>query len=334
MLRKIILPMTAIAASIMLLSGCSSIPKPAPGKEKPTVYIESKTAEKFKDLTEETAIWNGISPYYVKDKQYMRCDMTHEMMAIFAKNGFELVNNMKKADYKLEVEVGSCGSGTYYSGNGSNVKMSEKELYKHFSNWVENKDGKSNIPSEAKEIAKLISENNPDGFKRFFDGQYIQKYGAEFGKFLIDWKFIDDSDKKYLSKTNNIVFPNKYFKISDEDKKIISDFYKIANESGDGNKLNHHIEGMNMFSGGMGMVGNLGRGSAGGNTGAAFAAVGLAMAFTGDVVPNGINNFIIENTKTGKRHSFYTLSKEDNWNNNTINYNRYVFKKIPWKDLD
>lgn len=327
---KKLLSMTAITASIMLLSGCSSIPKPAPGKEKPTVYIESKTAEKFKDLTEETAIWNGISPYYVKDKQYMRCDMTHEMMAAFVYNGFELVHDIKNADYKVDVEVDSCSPEGMYSRNRSSTPIAEKILYKNFAKFVENEKNGA-FAKDSAEVLALISKNDSEGFKRFHDGRYIEKLNSMSTG---NWEFLDRQDRDYLSKAKGIVFPNKYYMMSDADKEAISHYYKVAKENANLSQTSSHVQGIEAFGGGANMVGNYGSGSLGGNIGTAFMGVGLLMALNGTMPPVGIDKFTIENTKNGKKTIVFGEMKEHSWNNNIMHLRGFTFGGIKWKDLD
>ena len=322
---------TAIAASVILLSGCgSNIPKPTQGKEKPTVFIESKTANKFENLTEENAVWNGISPHFVKNKQYMRCDMTHEIMAAFVYNGFELVQEVKDADYRVEVEVNSCSPNIImYADNSSGTEITEKKLYKAFAKFIEDK--KTNLPSDAEEILTLISKNDKEGFKRFYDGQYIQKIDSFPTGNL---GFYDKQEREYLSKTNGIVFPNKYYMMSDADKEVISHFYEITDKGNNPSQINSHIGGVNMFGGGANMVGTYGSGSAGGNMGVAFMGLGALMAFGNTLPPISINKFTIENTKNGKRTVVYGNIKEHSWHNNLMQLRGFTFGHIAWKDIN
>lgn len=332
MKSKVFLSVLAVSIAAILFSGCSNTPSPSPGKEKPTVFIQSISEEKFKDLTEEMAVWRGISPYYVKDKVYLQCDLTPEVVGLFSREGFDIVYDMKEADYKVEVEVRSCGGGiNYYKNTPENIK--EKLLYKHFAKWV-NETDKSELPSDAKEIFSLIEKNDPKGFKRFHDEKYIQKYGSEFGVFTANWKKYDDKSKNGLARNNGMVFPARFKNINDDEKKVIEDFYdKSIDVKKDAISGDHHANGVRMIGGGAGMVGNYGGGSFGGNVGGAFMALGVLMAFSGEIKAITSNKLTITNLKTSKKLRTYMTQRHGTWNTKMGDYRRFPFSKISWSDL-
>lgn len=332
MRSRVFLSVLAVSIVAILFSGCSNTPSPSPGKEKPTVFIQSISEEKFKNLTEEMAIWKGISPHYVKDKTYLQCDLTPEVVGLFARQGFDIVYDIKDADYKTEVEVESCGGGVYNSEN-TPENIREKLLYRHFSKWVNNTD-KSKLPSDAKEILYLIEKNDPEGFKRFHDEMYIQKYGSEFGTFLANWKNYDEWSKNVLVRNHGMVFPARFRDIDDDEKKVLEDFYKKSIDvKKDVTSGDHFAGGADMVGGGAGMVGNYGSGSPGGNVGGAFMALGILMAFSSEIEAGTKNKLTITNLKTNKKLSLPMSQRHDSWNSKMVDYKRYVFSEISWSDL-
>lgn len=106
---------TSATLGALLFSGCfNGSPTPAKKGEKPTVFIESRTVEKFNDINLENADAKGIAQPFVKEKQYLRCDILPETVASFAREGFEIVHEKQKADYRVEVTLLACGQGREY----------------------------------------------------------------------------------------------------------------------------------------------------------------------------------------------------------------------------
>lgn len=333
-MRNSLISVLSIASLTLYLGGCSSGPAPKEGKAKPTVFVKSHTAEKFKEITSETALWNGLSPHFLKDKQYMRCDMSLEAMAVFARDGFELVSDAKKADYTFDVTVLSCGD-RYYRDNRSELPLQERLLYKDFMKWV-NETEPSKLPADAKEIAKLISENNPEGFKRFYDENYIVKYGGNFGSFLGNWNFSDKHAREYLAQTKGIVLPNKYANMPAEDEQALAAFFKKI-EDDEIIKTNYHAEGADMIGKGALLYGNSVNGSAPANMGGVAMGLGLLMSFGGIKSPSPNNLFKITNNANGK--SWSTEMRFDlepqSWQSNIKGpMDDWVIDEIPWGELN
>lgn len=277
---------SSITLSALIFTACSAgSPKPSVNGEKPTLFIESHTANKFKDITEENADANGISSAFVKDKQYLRCDILPEVIVTFTKEGFSVIHDKKKADYTVDLSLLSCGQGReYYEFRNANPPKS-KDFYKR------------NI-----ELAH-----------------------------------------EYLQRTNNVVMPNKYYGIPEEDKKILESYFKETQiKSNDTNVVTSGvISGMGYIGNTAGALGTLGGGSA--PTGAkALGGFGLAMgiiSLTGGVRnPDVYNEFKITKNSSGKSWSktvnLLTFTPQD-WK---ININKPIYDwtidEIPWNELD
>lgn len=305
----------------IMMTGCMN-GSPTPSKEgkKPTVFVKSNTAEKFKDLTHANALWNGISPRFVTDKKYMRCDMTEEAMAVFARRGFELVPSAKGADYTFETTLLSCGNGfKQYAGNKKELPIKERELYKDFIDWIEDDE---NVPSDAKEIAELIAQEKEEGFERFYEERYIYKFGRNpFGKGI--WQINNNQDKKYLISTDGEVLPAKYYKITKEDQAALETL----------NKKFKAVAGIHNGGGDMIVHGA----HTGGAIGAAGIGFGILMSFNAVAVPTPVNNFKIINNKTGKSWEIdmnFSIAPQS-WESNIKKpMDDWVIDEIPWSDID
>ena len=324
----------AIASAVTItMTGCGGgAPKPSEDGKKPTIFVQSHTEEKFKDVTQETAVWNGISPFFVKDKQYMRCDMTNEAMAVLTQKGFDIVADKEKADYTFESTLLSCGPGfTAYLKNSHNLPLQERAIYKDFMKWI-SETPVEKLPSGAKEIAKLISENNPEGFKRFFDEEYQGKYGRAFGD-TKNWSRMLKSSYDYMKKTKGIVLPNKYYGILDEEKEILLSLdKKLSKDTGmntDGMGASMHLIGSGAMLSGSSPKGQTAGGIAMG--------IGLATALFSVQNPTPVNEFVVTNNKTGKswtketQFSIKSLSWEDNVEKPMDDW---TIDEIPWGDLN
>lgn len=123
---------SSVALSAILFSGCfNGSPIPSKKGQKPTVYIESHTLEKFKDLSVENADARGVSQFFVEDKRYLRCDILPEAVASFAREGFEIVHDKQKADYSVELTLLSCGQGTEYFDYRDATPPKDASFYKN-----------------------------------------------------------------------------------------------------------------------------------------------------------------------------------------------------------
>jgi hypothetical protein len=320
--------------SIFLFIGCAGSPTASKPDAKPTIYIKSHTAEKFKDVTEATAMWNGLSWYLIKDKQYMRCDMTEEVMVTLVHYDFDIVIQEEGADYTMETTLLSCGSGYgAYIKNRSELPLEEKALYKDFMKWVDETDS-SKLPKTAKEIASLIKNNDPEGFERFHKEAYIWLYGNKFGDTEY-WQYKMRDDKKYIEKTKGIALPGKYANMPDKDKKILEELGRKFKATLDADTS--FYTGSHMASGGFGMMSTYGSSGASGAIGGAGAAIGILMMFGGVSEPDVRNQFKITNNRTGKSWSkeVRTTIPGQGWREN-INkpIDDWFVDEIPWSDLE
>lgn len=326
--------LSLLATTIALLTGCSSGPKPNSDGKPLTIFVKSHTAEKFKNITEETAFWNGISPFFVKDKQYMRCDMSEEAMSVFVNDGFELATNQSDADYTFDVTVLSCGNHTALRANMSELPLEKRGLYMDFMRWVNETDS-SKLPKTAKEIANLIKENNPEGFKRFEDEEYLYKYGQEFD-YEENWGNTYKRDLRYIRSTKGVVLPAKYHNIPDEDKKTLLAYNErlklnsIADNTGEFNSFTSNL-GLSIAS----SPHIYGANST--NSGLALAGAGVIMSFFSVSPPTPINHFKITNNTTGKsweKEMRFNIAPQ-NWHKNIEKpMDDWVIDEIPWRDLD
>lgn len=326
--------MTSLVA--FLLIGCSGSPTPSKPDAKPTIFVKSHTAEKFKDLTEATAIWNGISPYYVKDKQYMRCDMTEEAMVTLVHYGFDIVTDEKDADYSFETTLLVCGGGrNAYIANKSEIPLQEKAIYKDFMKWVDETEP-SELPKTAKEIAVLIKDNNPEGFERFHKEEYTRFYGKKFND-TENWSRHIGNDRNYFINANKLLLPNKYAQMPDEDKQILEELGKKF--SVNSQNINNSIyTGGHMASTGFNMLSSHGFNSGGSSAiGGAGAVIGLVMMFGGVIEPYVLNSFLVTNNRTGKTWSAdmrFTIPSQTWKANITKPMDDWLIDEIPWSDLD
>ena len=334
MLKKSIISILLFTS--LLLTGCGGgSPIPSKAGSKPTVFIKSNTAEKFKNITEETAIWNGISPYFVKDNQYLRCDMTEEAMAAFTREGFKVVASAKEADYTVDVTLVSCGSRNY-KVNKSELPLKERALYKDFMKWVSETEP-SKLPKDAKEIARLISENNPEGFSRFYNDKYIQKHGRSFD-YSEYWNMYNMQAEEYIKSVKGIVLPNKYSKIPEEDKKTLTQIAKSF-ENNQYTQANQHTNGLNMLGQGAGMMGAVGTfgNTARGTAGGIAMGIGLIMSFTAVAQPIPVNRFKVTNNRNGKswqKEQIFRIPPQ-NWKANTkVTMIDRVIDDIAWGGIN
>ena len=326
--------MLIVSSTMMITCGflaCGTGPIPSSPGKKPTVYVKSNTLEKFKNLTKENAVWNGISPFFVENKQYMRCDMTDESIAVFAREGFEVVSSSENADYTFEVTLISCGGAFLaYQDNRSELALKERALYKDLMEWINETDSKE-LPKDAKEIAKLISQNDSRGFKRFFDENYIVKYGKKFN-YTENWHYIFINTYNYMKSTGGVVLPNKYYGITDEDKAVLEKLYKHYEES-DLVKTDSYIPGLNLIGSGARLSTN----PKNGYLGSIGIGIGLLGVLRGITTPTPINKFKIINNRTGKSWSKVTQFSIRNltWDDN-IDKPLYdwTIDEISWGDLE
>ena len=319
-----------------LFIGCSGSPKPSVEGAKPTIYVVSHTAEKFKDITDATAIWNGLARYSVKDKGYMRCDMTQELMVTLVHYDFEIVTDPKSADYTMETTLLSCGGGyNTYIKNKSELPLQERALYKDFMRWVD-EAAASELPEGAKEIASLIKENKEEGFERFYKEDYIRNHGKEFD-YIENWRRHSYQDANYIARAK-VPLPSKYSGMSDEDKEILEEIDKKYKAAAFEANIDHSLStGSHMASSGFGMMSTYGSSGTGGAIGGAGAAIGILMMFGGTVEPDVRNLFKITNNRTGKSWSkeVRTTIPGQGWRENIRKpIDDWFVDEIPWNDLD
>jgi len=332
---KTIIKLAITALATFALVGCSGSPKPSVEGAKPTIYVVSHTAEKFKDVTEATAMWNGLSRYFVKDKSYMRCDMTQELMVTLVHYDFEIVTDPKDADYTMETTLLSCGSGYgRYIKNKSELPLQERALYKDFMRWVDETES-SKLPKDAKEIASLIRDNSPEGFERFNKEDYIWLYGNKFD-YTAYWQVNMRQDANYIARAK-VALPSKYSKMSDEDKKILEEIDKKYKAAAFEAKTDHSFStGSMMATKGFNMMSGGGLGGPSGAVGGAGAVIGLIMMFGGVTEPDVRNLFKITNNRTGKSWSMIVRSgHQQTWDINIKKpIDDWFVDEIPWSDLD
>lgn len=331
---KTIIKLAITALATLSFIGCSGSPKPLVEGAKPKAFVKSHTAEKFKDIRVSTAVWNGISPYFVKKKQYMRCDMTEELMVTLVHYDFEIVTDPKDADYTFDTTLLACG-GTYdvYVQNRSELPLEERALYKDFMRWVD-ETSPSDLPPTAKEIAELIKDNNRLGFERFHYEGYPMTYGNKFD-YSESWKWGGaNPDLKYANATRGVALPNKYAEMSDEDKKILQELgAKFQASSNTDNRLS---TGSHMASSGFSMMSGQSINSTGGSIGAAGAVVGLLLMSSGPRNPDVQNLFKVTSNKTGKSWSkIVRAGHTQTWDTNIKKpIDDWFVDEIPWNDLD
>ena len=326
MLKTILL--TSITA--LIFTGCSGGPTPSVKGQKPTIYVKSHTAEKFKDVTRETSWWNGISPFFVNDKQYMRCDMTEEAIAVFARYDFEIVTQQADADYTFDVTLLSCSPYRILNDNRTEIPLKEKTLYKDFMRWVKEEDA-SKLPKNVKEIADLIAQNKEEGFYRFAHEDMISKYGQTFD-YSENWGSSLKRSHGYMQKTGNKLYPSKYANMPDEDREALKKVYKKFQEDS-GEAENSAATGSHMVSAGAGMSSLSMPGSSA--MGGASAVLGIIKLFGGVVTPTAVNGFKITNNRTGKFLEMEMHFWGDRWNLDTDRaMDDWVIDEIEWGDLE
>jgi len=321
---------------VFLLSACNGSPHPSIPGNKPTVFVKSNTPQKFKNLTEATAVWNGISPFFIKNKQYMRCDMTIETMVMFQTHGFEVVANQKDADYTAEITLLSCGEGyKAYLNNRTEVPLKQKPLYKDFSKWV-NETDPSKLPSDAKYILNLISKNDSRGFEMFYRNGYI----PVFGKYFDDteyWQYDYSNARNYIRATKGVVFPAKYYNMPNDDKEALEylqNKFKLTMNTSAKDSLNTTAGSLDMIGSGANLMSNpttAGLGKAG-------IAIGVLGLFMGGSVstPSAFNEFKITNNKTKKSWKRVMNSGYDGtWRLNTDKpIWDWTIDEVPWNEID
>lgn len=323
---------TAFIATLFI--GCSGSPKPSKEGAKPTAFVKSHTAEKFKDIRESTAVWNGISPYFVRKQQYMRCDMTEELMVTLVHYNFEIVTDPKDADYTFDTTLLACG-GTHddYIHNRSELPLQERALYKDFMRWVD-ETSPSDLPPTAKEIAELIKNNDRLGFERFHYEGYPMTYGNKFD-YTESWKYKAKADLKYANATRGVALPNKYAEMSDEDKKILKELgAKFQASSNSDNRLS---TGSHMTSSGFNMLSSYGTSASSSSAiGGAGIVVGLLLMSSGPSNPDVRNEFKVTNNTTGKSWSkIVRAGHTQTWRTNVKKpIDDWFVDEIPWSDLD
>lgn len=332
-MKKTIIAITIASVATITMTGCGGgAPKPSAGNKKPTIFVQSHTAERFKGVTKETALWNGISPFFVKDNQYMRCDMTNEAMVVLVNKGFDIVSSKDKADYTFDSTLLSCGPGyKSYLENSNKLPLKERAIYKDFMKWV-NETPNAELPADAKEIANLISKNDPKGFKKFFDEDYVRKYGRAFGD-TERWDRLMKETYKYMKKTHGVVLPNKYYGISDEDKAILLSLDKKLSKD-KGMNLDATGAGLHLIGSGAMLSGSSPKGQ---TAGGIAMGIGAVAAIFGVQNPTPVMAFKVTNNKTGKSwkketdFSIRSLSWKDNIDKPMDDW---TIDEIPWGDLD
>jgi len=326
--------LTAMAITgLAFFSGCGGgSPIPSSPDKKPTVYVHSHTAEKFKNITKANAIWNGISPQLIKDKQYMRCDMSEEAMAVFSRRGFELVAAKEEADYTFDVTLVSCGSGHYknYLQNKTEIPLHERAIYKDLMQFSKEGDPEK-FPSGFKEIVELISQNNEKGFEMFQDANLLWKI-----QYTEKWDLLERHTKDYLKKYK-VVLANKYYGIKDEDIKALKELSlkmkKKLDSTGGTQKT-----GADMIGKSASILSNPAAfGKHGGSFGGAMMGVGVLMSFMGTMEPVPVNMFTITNNRTAKSWSQEMRFSIDpqSWESNIKKpMDDWLIDEIPWKEIN
>lgn len=264
----------------------------------------------------------------------MRCDMTQEAMVTLVHYGFEIVTDIKNADYTFETTLLSCGNGRndYYK-NRSELPLKERAIYKDFIRWVETKP--SEVPKSAFLIAEQIKNNEEVGLRQFAAEQFIWNYGDKFS-YTENWQYDMKKDREYLGASKLVVLPNKYYNMPDEDKKILQDLNKKFQVSANANnKLN---TGSHMASSGFNMLSSTGFNSgASSAVGGAGAVIGLFMMFGGVTEPDVVNSFKVTNNRTGKSWSqeMHFSIPSQTWRAN-INkpMDDWLIDEIPWGELE
>lgn len=191
---------TSATLGALLFSGCfNGSPTPSKKGEKPTVFIESHTVEKFNDTNLENADTKGIAQPFVKEKQYLRCDMLPETVAGFAREGFEIVHEKQKADYNVEVTLLACGQGREYFEHRDANPPKERAFYKRNIAFAQEYMQKTkgvvlpnkyhNMPDRDKEALKqyfsVFTQNNGGDVQTngYIDGVNLMGHSANYLSF-------------------------------------------------------------------------------------------------------------------------------------------------------
>lgn len=154
--------------------------------------------------------------------------MTDEATVTFVREGFEVVTQQKDADYTLDVTMTSCSPAKMYKEHRKEIPIEERPLFKDFKRWVEEGDS-DEIITDAKEIAELIRQNKPEGFKRFYADRYIERFGQSFD-YTENWGIGHIWTVGYLKQTKGVVLPAKYYGMKDEEKKILTKAWETMEE--------------------------------------------------------------------------------------------------------
>ncbi len=321
--------MIAITAfSLVGLTGCFNGPKPSVEGSKPTIYVKSKTAQKFKDVTEETAMWNGISPRYVKDKNYLRCDMTDEAMAVFAtEEGFELATNEKNADYTFEVTVLSCGQHKIYKENRAEIPMKEKALFQDFVKLTASLEDKAEKDTALK-VQKLLLNDDPLGYELFIKEKYIEKMGNGLFSGYYQWDAYEGNTIAYLNSTKGVVLPYKYFGIYKEDKKALENFY---NKKYTDKEMTATALSTAFINAGSANT------TVGGQIGGTMMATGVVLSMFKVRPPHPINGFKLINNRNGKSIEMemrFTIAPQK-WDSNVRKpMDDWLIDEIDWGEVN
>lgn len=324
--------LSSIIAGSLIFSGCAA-PKPSKPNAKPTVFIKSHTDEKYKDMKSEMAIWNGIPPEFLNNKGYMRCDMTPEATVVFVENGFDVVTDKKNADYLLDVTLMSCSIHKAYNGNRMEIPLEQRTLYKDFMKWV-NEGNPTKVSQEIKDVAKLIQQNKPEGFKRFYSNKYITKFGEDFD-YTEHWGFAESRTINYMAKTKDIILPNKYTGITKEEIAILDSVNTKVQNNGK-QTLANATDGTSLIGNGANVLAQ-GSSQYSGSVGGALIGLGVLSLLDGFSPPTPICEFKVTNNRTGKawkKDMRFDIDPQS-WRTNKYKpMNDWTYDEIPWSELD
>lgn len=310
---KLLIPL----AALLLFAGCSGKYAVAPKKSgaKPTMYIKSNTAEKFKDVTRATAIWSGIDQSFFENEHYMRCDAQDVLIASAAEMGFELTNDESKADYTVENTLLSCSSA--YNGNRLDIPFKEKALYKDFVIYA--KDKGSRRFTDIMEFTQRLGREEPEALKIFHEKGFQRLIiGFEYSEF---WKTEYDRAFEYSAKMKEDFLREKYSGIKKDEVELIK---KYGTPRFDFDKI---LPSASRMSSDL-----VGHGAAtGGNAGGAMIALGVLSSLGGVHPPRSINLIKVINNKNGKswfkeHEMYYGVG----WGSLV----RDIRMDIPWKELE
>jgi len=334
-------------ASILFFIGCGggagANPQPNPiataqGK-KPTIFIQSRTYEKFHNMSKERAIWNGLSPALLKNDQYMRCDMTAEAIVSLTNFGFEVVHSPENADYTFDTTLSSCTfmlrNHNGFDGNRMELPLKERALYKDFTKWV-NEEDKDDLPKSAKKIHELISKNDYLGFKMFYDEKYLLNYGYDMSN-IEKWKAAATFDSELLKVKDLIICPSKYADISEKDLKILKAYDKENKKYSE----NIDVEKSHMRGSANAIYSTTNLAVASGHNSFGYAGIAIVIGnaiFGGSgktyvPEPNIVNKYTIINNKNGKTWSMVKHSQFKDFNMQTEVFGKILANVVRWNDL-